>query len=270
MLAVVLLSAACSNPAQPGRVEEPTGPNTLTSAERAAGWRLLFNGTTTAGWRGFRQAAVPGGWQAVDGALTRTGGGGDLITIDQFANFELAIQWQIAEGGNSGIMFRVSEAGEATHLTGPEMQVLDNLRHSDGRNPLSSAGACYGLYAPSQDVTRPAGAWNDVRVVVNGARIEHWLNDVKMSSTPSEAPTGCRDSTSVPIATSPLTPVNREGTSRSRTMAIAWRIAGSRSGRCRSDFASDSLVARGARSHLGMTVGFLRQLLVLLCQIRRL
>ncbi len=77
-LAVVLLSAACSNPAQPGGVEEPTGPNTLTSAERAAGWRLLFDGSTTAGWRGFRQAAVPGGWQVVDGALTRTGGGGDL------------------------------------------------------------------------------------------------------------------------------------------------------------------------------------------------
>lgn len=179
-LAVALLSAACSNPTQPARVDDPTGPNALTSAERAAGWRLLFDGTTTAGWRGFRQATIPGGWQAVDGALTRTGGGGDLITIDQFANFELAIQWQIAEGGNSGIMFRVSEAGEATHLTGPEMQVLDNVRHSDGRNPLSSAGACYGLYAPSQDVTRPAGAWNDVRLVVNGARIEHWMNDVKI------------------------------------------------------------------------------------------
>ena len=179
-LAVALLSTACSNPAQPAGVEEPTGPNTLTSAERAAGWRLLFDGSTTAGWRGFRQAAVPGGWQVVDGALTRTGGGGDLITLDQFGNFELTIQWLIAEGGNSGIMFRVSEATDATHLTGPEMQVLDNVRHPDGRSPLSSAGACYGLYAPSQDVTRPAGVWNDVRLVVNGAHIEHWLNGVKI------------------------------------------------------------------------------------------
>ena len=76
-------------------------------------------------------------------------------------------------------MFRVSEAADAPHLTGPEMQVLDNAHHPDGANPLSSAGACYGLYPPSQDVTRPAGAWNDVRIVANGARVEHWMNGVE-------------------------------------------------------------------------------------------
>ena len=178
----VLVSAmtACANPAQPTDVVEPSGPNTLTSAERAAGWRLLFDGTSTAGWRGFRQASVPSGWQAVDGALTRTGGGGDLITIDQFANFELSLQWQVAPAGNSGVLFRVSEAADATHVTGPEMQVLDNAGHADGASGLSSAGACYGLYAPSQDVSRPAGAWNDVRLVVNGAHVEHWLNGAKI------------------------------------------------------------------------------------------
>jgi hypothetical protein len=180
VLATALLAAACSNPTRPADVDEPAGPNTLTSAERTAGWRLLFDGTTTAGWRGFRQATAPGGWQAVDGALTRTGGGGDLVTIEQFANFELLIQWQIAPGGNSGIMFRVSEAADASYLTGPEMQVLDNAGHSDGASGLSSAGACYGLYAPSQDATRPPGAWNDVRLVVNGAHVEHWMNGVKI------------------------------------------------------------------------------------------
>jgi Domain of Unknown Function (DUF1080) len=180
VLALSLLSGACSNPAQPGTVVEPTGPNTLTSAERAAGWRLLFDGTTTAGWRGFRQSSVPAGWQAVDGGLTRTGGGGDLITIEQFANFELLIEWQIAPGGNSGIMFRVSELAEATYITGPEMQVLDNAGHPDGASGVSSAGACYGLYPPSQDVTRPTGAWNDVRLVVNGPHVEHWMNGVKI------------------------------------------------------------------------------------------
>jgi hypothetical protein len=179
-LAVALLSAACSNPARPADADEPAGPNALTTAERAAGWRLLFDGTTTAGWRGFRQATAPGGWQAVDGALTRIAGGGDLVTIEQFANFELSIQWQIAEGGNSGIMFRVTETTEATHLTGPEMQVLDNVRHPDGKSPLSAAGACYGLYAAAEDVTRPIGAWNDVRLVANGAHVEHWLNGVKI------------------------------------------------------------------------------------------
>jgi hypothetical protein len=163
----------------PGSGEAP-GPNTLTSAERAAGWRLLFDGRTTAGWRGFRQSAVPDGWQAVDDALTRTGGGGDLMTVDQFANFELVVEWQVSPGGNSGIMFRVSEAADAPHLTGPEMQVLDNAGHPDGLSPLSTAGACYGLYAPSQDVARPGGAWNDTRLVVSGGHVEHWLNGVKI------------------------------------------------------------------------------------------
>ena len=77
-------------------------------------------------------------------------------------------------------MFRVSEAADATHLTGPELQVLDNAGHADGASGLSSAGACYGLYPPSQDVSRPAGAWNDVRLVVNGAHVEHWLNGAKI------------------------------------------------------------------------------------------
>ena len=179
--AVVLVGhVACSSPSQPSGPVEPTGPNTLTSAERAAGWRLLFDGSSTAGWRGYRQATVPAGWQVVDGTLTRTGGGGDLITIDQFANFELKIDWMIAAGGNSGIMYRVSEAADATFLTGPEFQVLDNAGHPDGGSGLSSAGACYGLYAPSQDVTRPPGSWNEVRVVANGAHVEHWMNGVKI------------------------------------------------------------------------------------------
>jgi Domain of Unknown Function (DUF1080) len=180
VFAACLLPAACGSPTAPVPADEPSGPNTLTPAERAAGWRLLFDGTTTAGCRGYRQSSLPNGWQAVDGALTRTAGGGDIVSLDQFENFELTLQWQIAAGGNSGIMFRVSESTDAPHLTGPEMQVLDNAHHPDGANPLSSAGACYGLYPPSQDVTRPVGAWNDVRIVASGAHVEHWMNGVKI------------------------------------------------------------------------------------------
>lgn len=172
--------AACSSPSRPGPVDDPGGPNTLTAAERAAGWRLLYDGRSTDGWRGFRQQSIPAGWQSVDGALTRASGGGDVITVDQFASFELSLEWQIAPGGNSGIMFRVSESADATFQTGPEMQVLDNAGHPDGANPLTSAGACYGLYAPSASVARGAGAWNEVRLIVNGAHVEHWLNGVKI------------------------------------------------------------------------------------------
>jgi hypothetical protein len=181
--AVLLLAvtvASCSSPSRPTTAEETGGPNSLSEAERAAGWRLLFDGRTTAGWRGFRQASMPAGWTVVDGALTRTGGGGDVVTIDQFASFELSLEWQVAAGGNSGILFRVSESADAAFLTGPEMQVLDDAGHPDGANPLTAAGACYGLYAPAANVARPAGNWNAVRLIVRGAHVEHWLNGVKI------------------------------------------------------------------------------------------
>lgn len=171
-------------PSAPPRVQSPPAaaqvPNSLTAWEKERGWTLLFDGKTTQGWRGFRQQGVPAGWQVVDGALTRVGGGGDLITVDQYDSFELALEWKVAEGGNSGIMFRVSEAAEETYHTGPEYQVLDNARHADGRNPLTSAGSCYGLYAPIKDATRPAGSWNAARLIVNGNVVEHWLNDVRV------------------------------------------------------------------------------------------
>lgn len=180
LIAIIAAAAACSSPSRPSPSGDPGGPNTLTAAERASGWRLLYDGRSTDGWRGFRQPSVPSGWQSVDGALTRTSGGGDVITVEQFANFELSLAWQIAPGGNSGIMFRVGETADATFQTGPEMQVLDNAGHPDGANPLTAAGACYGLYAPVVNVARPAGAWNDARIVVRDAHVEHWLNGVKV------------------------------------------------------------------------------------------
>lgn len=154
--------------------------NTLTAEEKAKGFRLLFDGKTTNGWRGFKQQAAPAGWQAVDGALTRAGTGGDIMTADKFGSFELQLEWKIAPGGNSGIMFHVSEDAEETYYTGPEFQILDNGAHKDGKDPLTSAGACYALYAPSKDVTRPPGTWNSVRLVVNGRRVQHWLNGTKV------------------------------------------------------------------------------------------
>lgn len=170
-LLALLGSAACAQ----------TGTSAMNSTTTAqSDWRSLFDGRTTAGWRGFRMDTVPGGWQVVDGALTRVGGGGDIITTDQFANFELELQWSVAPGGNSGIMFRVTEDSDATYKSGPEMQVLDDAAHRDGQSRLTAAGANYGLDAAPAGVVKPAGQWNAVRLVVIGPHVEHWLNDVKV------------------------------------------------------------------------------------------
>jgi hypothetical protein len=108
------------------------------------------------------------------------GRAGDLITDDEFGDFELALEWKVSEGGNSGIMYRVVDAHEATYQSGPEMQVLDDARHPDGRSRLTAAGAAYGLYPAPAGVVKPAGEWNQVRIVVKGGHVEHWLNGRKV------------------------------------------------------------------------------------------
>jgi hypothetical protein len=86
----------------------------------------------------------------------------------------------VTPGQNSGVMFFVTEANDATYHSGPEYQVLDNSRHPDGKDPLTSAGACYALYAPAKDVTRPVGQWNEGRITVDASRrVEHWLNGTR-------------------------------------------------------------------------------------------
>ena len=158
----------------------PMSHNALTPEEAKAGWRLLFDGRTTAGWRGYQKEGMPAGWQVVDGALTRVAEAGDIITIDQFADFELALEWKISPGGNSGIFYRVTEEGEYGYYSGPELQVLDDDRHRDGTSRLTSAGSVFGLYPAPAGVVRAAGEWNQVRIVVRGNHVEHWLNGQKV------------------------------------------------------------------------------------------
>lgn len=155
-------------------------PSMLTPAERAAGWRLLFDGRSTAGWRGYRQQAMPAGWQVIDGGLTRVAPAGDIVTLDQYGDCELTLEWRVSEGGNSGIFYRVSEDAEYPWQSGLEMQVLDDANHPDGRSPLTSAGALYGIHPARRGVVRPAGTWNTVRIVMHGRHVEHWLNRVKL------------------------------------------------------------------------------------------
>jgi hypothetical protein len=147
------------------------------------GWKILFDGKSTDSWRSYRGTTFPRtGWVVENGCLRHRAkaGGGDIVTKEKFENFELKLEWKVAPGGNSGIMYRVSEEGLATWHTGPEMQILDNERHNDGKNPLTSAGSLYALIAPSKDVSKPAGEFNHVRLIVNGDHVEHWLNGEKI------------------------------------------------------------------------------------------
>jgi hypothetical protein len=151
-----------------------------TREDRTTGWTVLFDGKSLEGWRGFKSEAPPDGWKVMDGVLVREARGGDLMTVDEFGDFDLRLEWRISKNGNSGIMFRVVTQGDETWWSGPEMQVLDNAGHPDGRNPMTSAGSNYALHAPIRDVTRPVGEWNQVRLLVVGAHVEHWLNGVKV------------------------------------------------------------------------------------------
>ena len=155
--------------------------NRLTGEEEAAGWTLLFDGDELHDMRAFREEGFPSrGWHFEDGVLATEGGGPDLITSDQFENFEFSCEWMVAPGGNSGIIYLVTEDQQATYLTGPEMQILDNSRHPDGRNKSTQAGSLYAMIPCAHDVTRPAGEWNHAVVKKQGDRIEHWLNGFKV------------------------------------------------------------------------------------------
>ena len=156
--------------------QQTPSPNTLSAAEKDAGWRLLFDGQTAKGWRGYAVDSMPDGWQVVDGALTRVARAGDIITKEKFRDFELVVDWKVLPGGNSGIFYRAALGSEAIYWSAPEYQVLDDARHNDGKSLLTSAGSVYGLYPAIPGVAKPAGEWNTARIIVRGNHVEHWLN----------------------------------------------------------------------------------------------
>lgn len=202
MLAVL----SCASTEKAGALEVTAQPqvqaaplSTLTDAERAAGWKLLFDGNTFSGWRGLgRDVIPPGHWIIEDGSIMKVAGmevprqangqplqGGDLMTIDSFENFELSFEWRISPGGNSGVKYNVSEElstsrGGGHSALGFEYQVLDDSRHPDAADEDHRAGSLYDLIAPQSKQLRPVGEFNQVHIVFQGNHGEHWLNGVKV------------------------------------------------------------------------------------------
>ena len=138
----------------------PTPVAATPPAASDTSWRVLFDGTSAAAWRGYRSASLPAGWRVEGGELRRVGEGGDIVTRDQFGDFELELEWKVARGGNSGVMYRVVEGGDSseTYMSGPEMQVLDDAGHPNGKVALTAAGALYGLYPAPKGPRVPRGS----------------------------------------------------------------------------------------------------------------
>ena len=155
--------------------------NTLTPAEKKAGWKLLFDGKTTKGWHRFKCKTLGDNWKVVDGALTRVAEGGDIVSDERFDNFELSLDYKIAKGGNSGIMFRISENFPKFAKPGPEVQIIDNDFYKKKLKHLQKAGWLYQLYKSEVDATKPAGQWNNLRMVIrqNPEKSEVYINGVK-------------------------------------------------------------------------------------------
>jgi len=157
---------------------------TLTNREKEQGWVLLFNGRDTEGWRGYKMDAIPKGWHVAEGCLvtSSTGGSemsGDIITINQYEDFDLYLEWAISPGGNSGIFFHILEGNyNAAYETGPEYQLIDDAGFPGKLEEWQQAGANYAMHNAdkSKKNLKPAGGFNSSRIRVENGHVTHWLN----------------------------------------------------------------------------------------------
>jgi hypothetical protein len=145
-----------------------------------AAWHALAQKTSAKDWRGWKSEDFPAGWSVADGTISKDGDVDDLITRNEYANFELELEWKIGSGGNAGIFYRGTREYDHIYWSAPEYQLLDDANHPDGKNRLTSAAAAYGLYAAPAGIVRAANEWNSTRIIVDGAHVEHWLNGKKV------------------------------------------------------------------------------------------
>jgi hypothetical protein len=172
-------------------------PNTLTAEEKAAGWKLLFDGTTMKGWRGYLKPDASGlRWKVHDGCIGLARGQGqdtlgerDLITTDTYGDFDVRFTWKVEPGSNSGVKYFVTEdaavrgpgGAKVGGALGHEYQVIDDERHEDAKiGTTHKTAAFYDVKAAASHPMLPAGTWNQSRILVQGNHVEHWLNGTKV------------------------------------------------------------------------------------------
>lgn len=178
LLSALVFVASCEHLtfAQETKAERPRRAG---RGDREVGFTPLFKGESE-NWKAYGKEGWPEGWKFEDGVLHRHASGGDLASKGEYGDFDLRFGWKVSPGGNSGVMYRVTESDEPAYLTGPEYQVLDDAKHKDGQNKLTSSASLYALYPPTEDVLKPAGEWNRSRIVVEGNHVRHFLNGKKV------------------------------------------------------------------------------------------
>lgn len=172
--------------------QKETSTKTEGDASEEKGFVSLFDGKTTNGWHTYGKTGVGAAWDVQDGALHLQAKGkkpedrGDLVTDKEYENYHLKLEWKISEGGNSGVIFNVHEdvaKYSTTYLTGPEMQVLDNDKHADGKIITHRTGDLYDFIASSKEMANPVGEWNLSEIVLNNGKLDFYLNGVNVVST---------------------------------------------------------------------------------------
>jgi hypothetical protein len=157
---------------------------TLCAAARAADapgpWQPLLEDHSANSWRGWKEGGLPAGWHVAGGVLSKDGAVDDLVTNQNYTNFELELEWKIGKAGNSGVFYRGTREYDHVYWSAPEYQLLDDDNTEDGKNRLTAAGSDYGLYPAPAGVVHPYDQWNKTRIVVKGMHVEHWLNGQKI------------------------------------------------------------------------------------------
>ncbi len=143
-------------------------------------WHVLFDGTSLDAFRGYKTDKVPSGWRIANGELVKDAPVGDIVSKDEFGDFELEVEWKIGEAGNSGIFYRGTEEYDHIYWSAPEYQLLDDIKATDNKTRLTCAGAAYALYPSPAGHLKPVGEWNRTRIVAKGSHVEHWMNGVKL------------------------------------------------------------------------------------------